>query len=63
MPGASGLILLSNSSREDESSSAQEDGTVLPFNGLNNPADVAVDSGGNVYVSDTGNNRVVRLAD
>ena len=33
---------------------------VLPFTGLNNPWGVAVDSSGNLYVSD-GNNRVLKL--
>ncbi|EFG76124.1 kinase domain protein [Mycobacterium parascrofulaceum ATCC BAA-614] len=35
---------------------------VLPFTGLDNPQRVAVDSKGDVYVTDTGNNRVLRLA-
>src|SRR5262249_44045264 len=35
---------------------------VLAFTGLAGPMDVAVDSLGNVYVSDFGNNRVVKLA-
>ena len=34
----------------------------LPFTGLNNPSGVAVDSAGNLYVTDNGNNRVLRLA-
>jgi DNA-binding beta-propeller fold protein YncE len=34
----------------------------LPFTGLNYPVSVAVDSAGNVYVSDSPNNRVVKLA-
>jgi serine/threonine-protein kinase len=33
----------------------------LPFTGLNHPADVEVDSRGNVYVADDMNNRVLRL--
>nr|3WW7_A Chain A, Pizza2 protein [synthetic construct]3WW7_B Chain B, Pizza2 protein [synthetic construct]3WW7_C Chain C, Pizza2 protein [synthetic construct] len=36
--------------------------TVLPFTGLNTPNGVAVDSAGTVYVTDHGNNRVVKLA-
>ncbi|MBO0879145.1 MAG: hypothetical protein J2P17_01935, partial [Mycobacterium sp.] len=35
---------------------------VLPFTGLSGPEGVAVDSIGNVYVADTGNSRVVKLA-
>jgi sugar lactone lactonase YvrE len=35
---------------------------VLPFIGLNNPLDVAVDSGGNLYVTDMKNKRVLKLA-
>ncbi|WP_425183241.1 hypothetical protein, partial [Mycobacterium sp.] len=34
----------------------------LPFTGLGGPEAVAVDPGGNLYVTDTGNNRVVKLA-
>jgi serine/threonine-protein kinase len=34
----------------------------LPFTGLAQPEGVAVDTAGNVYVTDTGNNRVLRLA-
>ena len=34
----------------------------LPFTGLNNPGDVAVDTAGDLYVADYGNNRVLRLA-
>ena len=36
--------------------------TVLPFTGLINPGDVAVDAAGNLYVSDRGDNRVMKLA-
>lgn len=35
---------------------------VLPFTGLDGPLGVAVDPQGNVYVTDTGNNRVLKLA-
>jgi sugar lactone lactonase YvrE len=36
-------------------------GTILPFTGLSNADGVAVDSSGNVYVADTGNNAVLEL--
>ncbi|MCV7200179.1 hypothetical protein [Mycobacterium angelicum] len=36
--------------------------TVIPFIGLSGPEGVAVDSAGNVYVADSGNSRVVKLA-
>lgn len=36
--------------------------TVLPFTGLTYPSAVAVDASGNVYLTDTGNDRVVKLA-
>jgi serine/threonine protein kinase, bacterial len=35
---------------------------VLPFTGLKNPDGVAVDPAGNVFVTDTDNNRVLELA-
>jgi DNA-binding beta-propeller fold protein YncE len=35
---------------------------VLPFTGLDRPTGVAVDTAGAVYVTDSGNNRVVKLA-
>jgi serine/threonine protein kinase, bacterial len=34
---------------------------VLPFTGLNDPIGVAVDGAGTVYVTDSNNNRVVKL--
>ena len=34
----------------------------LPFTGLKNPQGVAVDTTGNLYVTDTGNHRVLKLA-
>jgi len=33
----------------------------LPFTGLNEPGDVAVDTTGNVYLLDEGNFRVLKL--
>jgi DNA-binding beta-propeller fold protein YncE len=36
--------------------------TVLPLTGLSHPAGVAVDSAGDVYVTDGGNKQVVKLA-
>jgi len=35
---------------------------VLPFTGLDHPEEVTVDAKGNVYVTDSGNNRVLELA-
>ena len=35
---------------------------LLPFTGLNGPAEVAVDSTGALFVTDCRNNRVVKLA-
>ena len=35
---------------------------VLPFTGLDNPEEVAVDAKGDVYVTDSGNDRVLELA-
>jgi serine/threonine protein kinase, bacterial len=35
---------------------------VLPFTGLIFPEGLAVDGAGNLYVTDTGNNRVLKLA-
>lgn len=42
--------------------SAPPEGDALPFTDLNNPAGVAVDTDGDVFVADTGNNRVLELA-
>jgi DNA-binding beta-propeller fold protein YncE len=35
--------------------------SILPFTGLNNPTGIAVDGQGDVYVVDSGNNRVLKL--
>jgi sugar lactone lactonase YvrE len=48
---AKGLLALCNYTRQVE----------LPFTGLNGPTGVAVDTAGNVYVTDGPNNRVLRL--
>jgi serine/threonine-protein kinase len=34
---------------------------VLPFTGLHHPSWVAIDTSGNIYVTDSDNNRVVKL--
>jgi serine/threonine protein kinase, bacterial len=39
-------------------SSAQQ---VLPFTGLHYPGGVAVDGGGNLYITDSDNDRVLKL--
>jgi serine/threonine protein kinase, bacterial len=36
--------------------------TVLPFTTLHDPAGIAVDSAGNVYITDRGTKQVLRLA-
>ncbi|MFD9661321.1 serine/threonine-protein kinase PknD [Rhodococcus sp. NPDC059968] len=36
--------------------------TTLPFNGLNSPVGVAVNTAGDLFVADTNNNRVLKLA-
>jgi sugar lactone lactonase YvrE len=53
-----GLPIASDDGRTGEHSRQIE----LSFSGLNHPDTTAVDSAGNVYVADTGNNRVLRLA-
>ena len=45
-----------------QSAAPQGPAVVLPFTGLNRPTGVAVDIAGAVYVTDSGNNRVVKLA-
>jgi serine/threonine-protein kinase len=53
--GLTGYLLWPNPSRQTVP-------PVLPFTGLNHPVGVAVDVAGNVYVADSYNNRVVKLA-
>ena len=55
--GITGYLLWPNASRQTWLPQ-----TVLAFAGLNKPVGVAVDSDGNVYVVDFGNNRVLELA-
>jgi len=50
--GITAYLLRPNASRQ----------TVLPFTGLNQPCAVAVDTVGDLYIVDSGNNRVVKLA-
>jgi hypothetical protein len=46
----------------DDPKSALSNMIQLPFSGLNHPQAIAVDNVGSVYVADTRNNRVVKLA-
>jgi sugar lactone lactonase YvrE len=50
------------SSQASQSNASQGPAIVLPLTGLDRPAGVAVDISGAVYVTDGGNNRVVKLA-
>ena len=50
------------SGQPSQSSTAAGSAVVLPFTGLDRPVGVAVDLAGAVYVTDGGNNRVVKLA-
>ncbi|OBA73659.1 hypothetical protein A5641_04700 [Mycobacterium sp. 1554424.7] len=49
-------------SKEDQLKADRERQYALPFTGLRSPHGVAVDGAGNVYVSDTHTNRVLKLA-
>jgi serine/threonine protein kinase, bacterial len=40
---------------------SQTSQVALPFNGPDHPSGVAVDSAGNLYVTDDDNNRVLKL--
>lgn len=51
----------STSGQPQQSSTAAGSAVVMPFTGLSNPSGVAVTMGGAVFVTDTGNNRVVKL--
>ncbi|WP_084028198.1 NHL repeat-containing protein [Mycobacterium avium] len=57
--GVVAILLVSPTPGSASPSSRQ---VVLPFTGLNHPNSVTVDSGGNVYVADHSNNRVLKLA-
>ncbi len=58
-----GGVALLRVTRQSPFHSAKPKGqVVLPFTGLENPQRVAVDAKGDVYVTDTGNNRVLKLA-
>ena len=50
--GITAYLLRHNASRQ----------TAMPFTGLNQPCAVAVDTAGDLYVIDSGNNRVLKLA-
>jgi DNA-binding beta-propeller fold protein YncE len=51
-----------SNSRVLELAAGSDTPTVLPFTGLNHPSGVAVDTAGNLYVTDGYNNRVLKLA-
>jgi serine/threonine-protein kinase len=52
----------STSAPNQDGAPAAPSAEALPFTGLNQPAGIAVDGAGNVYVSDGGNRRVLKLA-
>src|ERR1700741_1431188 len=51
-----------SSGQPSQSTTAAGSAVVLPFTGLDRPVGVAVDLEGAVYVTDSGNNRVAKLA-
>lgn len=57
-----GIAFLAFTNRFPFRSETAKTQVVLPFTGLDGPLGVAVDANGNVFVTDTGNNRVVKLA-
>lgn len=59
---AAGGIWNDHQRKEDQATADQERPFALPFTGLRVPHGVAVDAAGNVYVSDSHTNRVVKLA-
>ena len=57
----SGVVIIASLNRLVKLAPDASTQTVLAFTGLANPSGVAVDSAGAVYVTDAGNNRVVKL--
>jgi streptogramin lyase len=55
------IVLVRDAAHNAQLRVARERQLALPFTGLKNPHGVAVDRAGNVYVSDIGTNRVLKL--
>lgn len=62
MDGAGTVYVTDFNNRVVTLAAGSNNQTVLPFDGLNYPEGLAVDTQGAVYVADRGNNRVVKLA-
>lgn len=60
--GVAGVLGLVRSPNSPVSGLLYSRQTVLPFTGLKDPTGVAVDAEGNVYITDAGNRRVLKLA-
>jgi serine/threonine-protein kinase len=60
--GAPTALPLAPSAQPSQSAQSAGQAVVLPFAGLKGPRGVAVNAAGNVYVADTGNDRVLELA-